>query len=41
MKDDRGHPYIPNSAPASRAGMLEAIGAGCIEDLFTSIPEAT
>jgi glycine dehydrogenase subunit 1 len=39
MNDDRGHPYIPNSAPASRAGMLEAIGAGSIEDLFASIPE--
>lgn len=32
------HPYIPNSAPKTRAEMLEAIGVASSEDLFASIP---
>lgn len=32
------HPYIPNSAPATKADMLAAIGAEDIEDLYASVP---
>ena len=33
------HPYIPNSAPAVRREMLDAIGIGSVDELFGSIPE--
>ncbi len=33
------HPYIPNSAPGVRRAMLDAIGAGSAEELYSSIPE--
>jgi glycine dehydrogenase subunit 1 len=33
------HPYIPNSEPAVKAAMLEAVGASSIEDLYAEIPE--
>ena len=33
------HPYIPNSAPAVRQAMLDAIGAETVEELYGSIPE--
>lgn len=33
------HPYIPNSAPAVRADMLSAVGAGSAEELYRDIPE--
>ena len=36
----RAHPYMPNSVPALKAEMLEAIGAASIEELFGQIPEA-
>jgi glycine dehydrogenase subunit 1 len=39
MSYERGHPYIPNSAPASRAEMLEAVGAVSIEALYAAVPE--
>lgn len=32
------HPYIPNSAPATKQAMLEVIGVHSIEELFASIP---
>ena len=32
------HPYIPNSAPATRAEMLEAVGASNMEELYRDIP---
>jgi glycine dehydrogenase subunit 1 len=32
------HPYIPNSVPAVRDAMLEAIGAANIEELYADIP---
>ena len=32
------YPYIPNSAPETRAAMLAAIGATSVEDLYASIP---
>jgi glycine dehydrogenase subunit 1 len=37
--DDRtAHPYIPNSIPAVRDAMLEAIDASSVEDLYADIP---
>jgi glycine dehydrogenase subunit 1 len=33
------HPYIPNSAPAVRREMLDAVGIGSVDELFGSIPE--
>jgi glycine dehydrogenase subunit 1 len=36
----RGHPYIPNSVPAVKAEMLQAIGAGSIDELYADIPES-
>ncbi len=33
------HPYIPNSAPQTRAQMLEAIGVADAADLYDGIPE--
>jgi len=32
------YPYIPNSAPETRAAMLDAIGVKSVEDLYASIP---
>ncbi len=39
-KRKSAHPYIPNSVPSIQARMLEAIGAGDIEEFYTNIPEA-
>ncbi|GAI98809.1 unnamed protein product, partial [marine sediment metagenome] len=33
------HPYIPNSVPAIKAAMLEAIGVKDVETLYQEIPE--
>jgi glycine dehydrogenase subunit 1 len=33
------HPYVPNSAPAVKHAMLEAVGAESVEELYGSIPE--
>ena len=33
------HPYIPNSAPAVKQAMLDAIGVQSVEELYGSIPE--
>lgn len=33
------HPYIPNSAPAVRQAMLDAIGVDSVQQLYGSIPE--
>lgn len=33
------HPYIPNSAPATKAKMLEEIGIKDIDELYADIPE--
>jgi glycine dehydrogenase subunit 1 len=35
-----GHPYIPNSAPAVKAAMLDEIHCGSIEELYADIPES-
>ncbi|CAN5505969.1 aminomethyl-transferring glycine dehydrogenase subunit GcvPA [soil metagenome] len=32
------HPYIPNTAPASKAAMLAAVGAASVEDFYADIP---
>ncbi len=32
------HPYIPNSAPAVRRAMLEAVGVESIDELYASVP---
>ncbi|MEO7587584.1 MAG: aminomethyl-transferring glycine dehydrogenase subunit GcvPA [Arachnia sp.] len=32
------HPYIPNSAPATKAAMLKAVGAASIEEFYADIP---
>src|SRR5438445_5602715 len=32
------HPYIPGTAPGERHGMLEALGFGQIDDLYSSVP---
>lgn len=34
----RAHPYIPNSAPAVRAGMLAALGIASVDELYASVP---
>ena len=34
------HPYIPNSVPEIREEMLQAVGAGDIEELYGEIPES-
>ena len=33
------HPYIPSSAPETKARMMEAVGIGEIMDLFEEIPD--
>lgn len=33
------HPYMPNSAPETRAAMLHAIGIASVDDLFKDIPD--
>ncbi|MCA9859900.1 MAG: aminomethyl-transferring glycine dehydrogenase subunit GcvPA [Thermomicrobiales bacterium] len=39
MNDQPGtHPYIPNSAPASRQAMLDAVGVKSVDELFEAIP---
>jgi len=32
------HPYMPNSAPATRQAMLDAVGVGDVDELFEQIP---
>ncbi|HET9660771.1 MAG TPA: aminomethyl-transferring glycine dehydrogenase subunit GcvPA [Thermomicrobiales bacterium] len=32
------HPYIPNTAPASRQAMLDAVGVTSVDELFDAIP---
>ena len=33
------YPYIPNSVPAVRRRMLEAVAAGSVDDLYEDVPE--
>ncbi len=39
MKKPLVHPYIPNSAPATKDEMLRAVGAESIEDFYADIPK--
>ncbi len=32
------HPYIPNTAPATKAAMLAAVGAASIEEFYVDVP---
>ena len=32
------HPYIPNSVPAIKQEMLEAVGAASIDEFYADIP---
>lgn len=34
------HPYIPNTAPDTRAAMLAAVGAASVEDFYADVPES-
>lgn len=34
------HPYIPNTAPDSRAAMLAAVGAASVEEFYADVPES-
>lgn len=34
------HPYIPNTAPASRAAILAAVGAASVDEFYADVPEA-
>lgn len=34
------HPYIPNTAPDSRAAMLAAVGAATVDEFYADIPAA-
>lgn len=34
------HPYIPNTAPETRAAMLSAVGAGSIDEFYADVPES-
>lgn len=34
------YPYIPNSVPATKAAMLQAVGAKSMEDFYADIPES-
>lgn len=38
MTDPFTHPYIPNTAPASRAAMLAAVGATSMEEFYSDVP---
>lgn len=39
MNEPFVHPYIPNSAPATKAAMLAAVNAESVEDFFAEIPD--
>ena len=34
------HPYIPNTAPESRAAMLAAVGAESVDEFYADVPES-
>ncbi|GAA3340133.1 aminomethyl-transferring glycine dehydrogenase subunit GcvPA [Curtobacterium pusillum] len=33
------HPYIPNTAPAARQAMLEAVGAATVDEFYADVPD--
>ncbi|GAA1778181.1 aminomethyl-transferring glycine dehydrogenase subunit GcvPA [Agromyces lapidis] len=38
MTDSFVHPYIPNTAPATKQAMLDAVGAASIEEFYADVP---
>ena len=40
MPQARAHPYIPNSAPAVKQAMLQAVGAADVDELYAGDPGA-
>ena len=38
MTNSFTHPYIPNTAPATRAAMLAAVGATSVEEFYADVP---
>jgi len=38
MTDPFVHPYIPNTAPESRAAMLAAVGAASVDEFYADVP---
>ena len=42
MPDDKPivHPYIPNSVPAIKQQMLEAVDAASVDELYQDVPDA-
>ena len=38
MTDHFIHPYVPNTAPASRQAMLEAVGAASVDEFYADVP---
>jgi glycine dehydrogenase subunit 1 len=38
MTDSFVHPYIPNTAPESRAAMLAAVGAASVDEFYADVP---
>lgn len=39
MTDAFVHPYIPNTAPATKAEMLAAVGASSVDEFYADVPE--
>jgi glycine dehydrogenase subunit 1 len=40
VDDAKVHPYIPNSVPAIKREMLQAVGAETVDDFYADVPEA-
>jgi len=38
MTDPFIHPYVPNTAPASRQEMLDAVGAASVDEFYADVP---
>ncbi len=38
MTDPFIHPYVPNTAPASRQAMLDAVGATSVDEFYADVP---
>ncbi|MFF2272382.1 aminomethyl-transferring glycine dehydrogenase subunit GcvPA [Agromyces sp. NPDC058136] len=38
MTDSFVHPYIPNTAPATKQAMLDAVGAASIDEFYADVP---
>jgi glycine dehydrogenase subunit 1 len=40
VDDSRAYPYIPNSVPAIKREMLQAVGAETVDEFYADVPEA-